>query len=617
MVQIILGLLLLALSVVLLTGLTFGGQKVKKAITVPSGLVSLALAVFMFGSTSYYHVEENHVLHLHKIYGGDSLTEGAIIALDGEKGPQAEIMREGFHFSPFLRVINNTTQLPIVDIPAGYYGRISTKDGQPLPDGAIMADTWSDEEFGKMLDAGYFLRNGGQKGLQASVLKPGKHPINLFLYTVEYGNGDVAVVFNQDGVSQVSSNLDTRVTEVPAGHVAVVKSNLTEADRVCVETEESTARVEGALSAPLVPEGCKGIWKDPLLPGAYFLNRNAYEATIVDTRVQTWQYKGGFTKRQISLEVGMDGSIVQTPSTTVIEHNPQRHADRAIFVKVEGWDVPQEVRVVVQVSPENAPIVVASVGDLQAVEDRILTPAIRSIVRNVVGSTITYDETNEDGETQSITRATRVLDLIENRGVLEQNVENLVDIEARKAGVDLKEVRFGEPAIPPELLVARQREQLSNQLAKAFAEERKAQNERVKTEQAKATADQQPKLVEAQIQVEVSKQYMEERENRGTADKRYLEQLAEGQKAQALVLGEDRVMVLQLSEKVIAALQEKPELIGLVGKLVPHTVVTESGSGLAGPAAILSGVLGKNDDGGQTSLGLPKATKESGKASKN
>jgi hypothetical protein len=65
-----------------------------------------------------------------------------------------------------------------------------------------------------------------------------------------------------------------------------------------------------------------------------------------------------------------------------------RYADRAVFLKVEGWEVPLELRVLVQVTPDNAPIVVASVGDEAEVEHRIIVPAVRSIVRDVTGGGI-------------------------------------------------------------------------------------------------------------------------------------------------------------------------------------------------------------------------------------
>jgi hypothetical protein len=55
--------------------------------------------------------------------------------------------------------------------------------------------------------------------------------------------------------------------------------------------------------------------------------------------------------------------------------------------------------------------------------------------------------------------------------------------------VTIREVRLGEPAIPPELLVAVRREQLATQLARAFVQERAAQDKRVDSEKAKATAD--------------------------------------------------------------------------------------------------------------------------------
>ena len=80
---------------------------------------------------------------------------------------------------------------------------------------------------------------------------------------------------------------------------------------------------------------------------------------------------------------------------------------------------------------------------------------------------------------KTVVRPTRVLDLIENRDLLEQTVEGLIRPEGRKAGVEIMEVRFGDPVIPPEILVARQREQLARQMKKAFVQERDAQTERI------------------------------------------------------------------------------------------------------------------------------------------
>ena len=132
-----------------------------------------------------------------------------------------------------------------------------------------------------------------------------------------------------------------------------------------------------------------------------------------------------------------------------------------------------------------------------------------------------------------VQRKTKVLDLIENRDALEHNIERLVKIEGLKAGVDIQEIRLGEPSVPPELLVSRLREQLADQLSLAYTRETQAQEKRIETEQARATANEQPRLVAAQIAVKVANQREAERAALGRAEKQYLEQLAKGQEAQA------------------------------------------------------------------------------------
>ena len=65
-------------------------------------------------------------------------------------------------------------------------------------------------------------------------------------------------------------------------------------------------------------------------------------------------------------------------------------------MKMEGWDVPLELRVVAQVSPTEASCVVASVGTLKEVEDRVLTPSIRAITRDVAGGSYEVTEARVD-----------------------------------------------------------------------------------------------------------------------------------------------------------------------------------------------------------------------------
>jgi hypothetical protein len=234
-------------------------------------------------------------------------------------------------------------------------------------------------------------------------------------------------------------------------------------------------------------------------------------------------------------------------------------------VTVEGWRVPLDVRVVVQVDPASAPRVVASVGGLQEVEDRIVTPALRSIVRNVGGA-----------------ENRKALDLINKREELESLVETALYPEGVKAGVTVKEVRFGDPAIPPELLVARQRQQLADQLEATYERERSAQEKRIAVEKSRATADQQSELVRAQIAVQVAEQQKEERRLQGEGEKLRLTEIAKGQQAQTTVLGEDRVYQLAVLDKVLQAAVSNPDIVK-----IPNVYVQGTGAGFEGPAAIL------------------------------
>ena len=549
----------------------------------PFGALVALAGLYLVAQTSYVFIAADQVGHLKRIYGFQELPPGRLVALSGQKGPQAAILGPGFHVIPLVRVLYEVEQLPVINVPEGFYGEITALDGKAMPEGMFMAPSVSDADVPELLDAERFLTSGKYfRGPQETVLKPGSYRLNQYLF-------------------KVNVSADTHATVIPAGHVGVVKSNVAQPGSHCVEQEVNAAEaasLPGAVSVPLVPKGCVGIWRKPLLPGAEYLNRRAYEVTLVDTRVQTWEFKGGFVKRLIDLSIDQQGNIKQTERA---ENHPEfpDAADRAVFLKIEGWDIPQELRVLVQVSPENAPIVVGAVGGMDEVRTRILVPVIRSIVRNVAGSEIDLPDPAAPGK--KVRRATHAMDLIENRDSLEQTIEVQVKREGNKAGVAIQQIRLGEPAIPPELLISRQREQLAVQLAKAYAQETASQAKRIETEQARATANEQPRLVESQIAVQVANQKEAERAALGRAERQFLEELARGQRAQADVLGQDRVAMLQGLEKILASLERKPELVALVSKLVPNTVVNggSDGGGLAGAAAILGNALGGAPKAGQ------------------
>jgi len=505
--------------------------------------ILMVLAVLGIVTRSFVIIDSDAAGHLKRVYLASDLPSGSIIAQKGEKGPQANILGPGFHFILFGKVLYQIEELPVIEIKEGNLGFVSAKDGLPLADKQYIADAWPQSKFKEMLDANYFLTEGrGQKGPQLTVLRPGKYRLNHYLYTVS----------------------QHRAVDVPTGKVAVVRSNVTEKED-CPDPLDISKGASGSnVSTPIVPQGCTGVWDKPLSPGRYYLNPKAYIPTIIPTRVQTWAYKGGYEQRQINLRVEENGTIKQIETSRRVEV-PNTAADKAINVRVEGWTFPVELRVVAQVYPKDAPRVVASIGTIKDVEDRIVTPAIRDILRTIGGDS-----------------DRKVLDFIKKRGEIAAEVEKSIVTEAMKAGVTIQEVRLGEPAIPPELLVATLREQLAQQLKNTYREEQSAQAERIKVERDRASADQQHILVKAQIEKQAAEHRKTQLKLEGEGAKLKLIEIARGQSAQVAVLGKDRTMQLQMLKDVLAVAKETPEIIK-----IPTVQVIGDSTGLQGAAAIL------------------------------
>jgi hypothetical protein len=551
-----------------------------RTLSVSLRIVFLVVALICLAATSYVHVEADEIAVLNKIYGTSSLPGEHIIATDGEKGPQAEILTPGWHPWFLVNVIYQVENKKVVSIPSGKYGFLVAKDGVPLRPDQFLADAFGAGHELDMLDARYFLIQGGQRGPQTTILTPGTYRLNTYLWDVTLKDAtDVA----EGSVGVAKSNV---IDSVHFGNLTAEKPSSCEQKTVSTNASGEALQAkepksdEGRLVAILVPVGCIGVWEKALQPGRYYVNEAAYRVTMMSTRVQTWEFKGGYKKRYIDLSLDQAGNLTQSQRSEEIK-KPDNAADPAVAPFVEGWLVPLELRVLAQVTPDNAPFVVASVGTLAEIENNIMVPTIRSIVRNVVGA-----------------QGRHVLDLADNRAQLEHAVEDAIRPEGLRAGIVIKEVKFGDPALPPELLVSRLRQQLADQLQVTYQQEQKAQTQRIETEKARATAEQQHQLVEALIGVQVAEQNKNAAKLRGEGQKLELEEVAQGQRAQADVLGQDRVLTITLVQQLLKAVEEKPEIVSLIGRLVPQTVVSTGGQGTGvDSAAAILGALISNGGG--------------------
>jgi uncharacterized membrane protein YqiK len=116
-----------------------------------------------------------------------SVSEGQIVALNGEAGYQADLLRGGLHFG-LWRWQYRVHKFPLVTIPQGQIGYVYARDGDALPPSQTLARV---VECNNFQDARAFLgesahddRPVGQRGRQRGVLREGVYAINPALFVV-------------------------------------------------------------------------------------------------------------------------------------------------------------------------------------------------------------------------------------------------------------------------------------------------------------------------------------------------------------------------------------------------------------------------------------------------
>ncbi len=109
---------------------------------------------------------------------GDALPPGQILAKKGQHGIQEDVLGEGRHFlNPWFyeREIR-----PVVVIPPGKVGVVTSKVGEDLPEGEFLAER-------------------GQKGIWRNVLGPGKYRMNPAGYQIDVVDA-ISIPIGYDGV---------------------------------------------------------------------------------------------------------------------------------------------------------------------------------------------------------------------------------------------------------------------------------------------------------------------------------------------------------------------------------------------------------------------------------
>ncbi len=115
-----------------------------------------------------------------------SVPEGQILALNGEAGFQADLLRGGIHFG-YWRWQYRVHLCPLVTVPQGKIGYVYARDGQPLSPSQTLGHGVACNNY---QDARAFLSSDdksqrrGQRGRQLAILREGVYAINPALFVV-------------------------------------------------------------------------------------------------------------------------------------------------------------------------------------------------------------------------------------------------------------------------------------------------------------------------------------------------------------------------------------------------------------------------------------------------
>jgi uncharacterized membrane protein YqiK len=159
-------------------------------VQVAGGLVGLLILVGLFFWLTMRYIPNQQVGVVEKLWSrAGSVTEGSIIALNGEAGFQADLLRGGLHFG-YWRWQYRVHKVPLVTIPQGKIGYVYARDGEPLPPSQTLARVVPCNNF---QDAHTFLGQSGdeeagtvhgQRGRQRAILREGVYAINPALFMV-------------------------------------------------------------------------------------------------------------------------------------------------------------------------------------------------------------------------------------------------------------------------------------------------------------------------------------------------------------------------------------------------------------------------------------------------
>lgn len=398
------------------------------AVRIPYGKVAVVLA------TDGQPMSPGRLLG-RRVDGHNNFQDGqAFLEKGGQKGPQIDLLQPGSY-----RINSKLFEVKISDaivIPAKRVGMVTAKDGQALPASEYVAK--SSPNHRDFQDGAAFLADAGQRGPQLDFLKPGTYYINPFMF-------DVA---------------PDEVLQVQRGEVAVIVSNIGKEPAPLPPKPDEDAAIERYV----VDAGFRGIQREVLGPGTYYLNKLAYTPHIIPTT-----------------NITIDWAQENAGDKSSRAFNP------LAIVSKDGFEMTVEVKVIIRVLPQQAPHMVARIGTIENLVEHVIHPLIDSSFRNQASST-------------------EAMKFMQDRYEEQRKAEVHVLEELNKYHAECVSVLICQIKLPERLMQTLTDKVVASQQKSMYDAQCEAEERRKESNKAKSQADLQPTLVKAEIDVQIAEQ---------------------------------------------------------------------------------------------------------------
>ncbi len=474
----------------------------------------IVLIVFGKSLLGLVIIKEHEVGVVVKKFGA-RLDAGALLALKGEAGYQADTLVPGWHFRYFPWQYS-VKKVPMTVIQQGQIGLIVAAAGAPIPPERILGKIVECDNF---QDARKFLQNGGEKGRQLGILTAGTYRINSALFTVitaqnaahhdmnpasldvytihpdlvgivttldghAIDDGEIAgqMVDGHDNFQNAQTFLDSNgrrglqeqvllsgswnlnpwfvnieqvpMTEIPIGHVGIVIAYVGKAHQ--------DVSGEGFKHGNLVEPGHKGVWVTPLYPGKHPINTRVLKVELVPTT-----------------------NIVLNWATRTESHKYDAHLSPITVRSKDGFAFNLDVAQIIHIGATDAPKVISRVGAVQNLVDHVLQPIVGNYFRN---------------SAQEYT----VLDFLSARS--ERQVEASQHIRRAISAYDVQalDTLIGDITPPDELMLTQTDRKIAEEQRKTFEVQQMAQQQRQELVRATELADIQQDMVKSEQGVQIA-----------------------------------------------------------------------------------------------------------------